>query len=1039
MAIGTGHRSNNYSESKRNDHLDNYRCQEQRNKGIPNKSHPNFREEHKSFSSIFVSNIPWNASVQDLWDICNKCGVVIDVYIAAKRSKSGDRFGFIRFINVNDINQSNFYRWSRSCLDMLPEYMEVIYRELLDVHKEAEDLLEKKGKVYRSYYTKEMVKEYTRNLLIEAKWAKDGYIPIVQEHMSVTLVTCAYAIIIAKCYVHGDDSVTEDTFIWVSTYLPLVKALCLILRLMDDIATHKEEQERNHVASSVECYMKQYGVSEEQTRELFMKQVEDSWKVINQESLRPTDVKEYTRNLLIEAKWAKDGYIPIVQEHMSVTLVTCAYAIIIAKCYVHGDDSVTEDTFIWVSTYPPLVKALCLILRLMDDIATHKEEQERNHVASSVECYMKQYGVSEEQTRELFMKQVEDSWKVINQESLRPTDVPRPLLIPPINLARVCDVLYKRVQPRSENDPGRLVAALELLTKIWATAKVKKVNGVDQLQALIDEKKVVVSEAIIGRDLHLDDADGVKCLPNAEIFEEFARMVPRGLHGMSLAVPWHLLMVRNVDSPSKFLMYPRFVQVFLDHQVDDMTSHSTRYISPALTQKVYANMRRVGKGFSGVETPLFPSMLVQPQPQADEGVKVPIPYAQPSKPSAPSLTELQDPTLTPHNSPLQDQPTTPYGSFMPLLTTLMETCATLSQKGRLNQEEVDAASKGVSAVSAHELVSAAEPTVFDDEDVTITMAQTLIKLKEEKARILDEQIAQKLHDDESAVDKQVKERHADSITRYRDLKKKLVSIAQARKNMIIYLKNMASYKMEFFKGMTYDKVRPIFEKEYKKVQTMFKKDKDVQKIKKKRVADETLLQESFKKLRVAKVSGSKSTQEVPIDDSKEISEEDVKNILEIVPIPEFKVEALHVKYPIIDWEIYTEGPREYLVVLWNLVKEKFSSAEPTNDKERALWVKLKRLFEPNANDVPWKLQRYMHARLTWKLYSDSKDNAVQRSSRKCSKGVTTAKSSITTAGSTLVLLDKVATAVEDLKIYSKSLVLLEYMLVLLEQYQYCSV
>ncbi|GJV00293.1 RNA-directed DNA polymerase, eukaryota [Tanacetum coccineum] len=75
MAIGTNHRSNNYSESKRNDHLDNNCRQEQRNKGIPNKSHPNFREEHKSFSSIFVSNIPWNASVQDLWDIVsNGCG-----------------------------------------------------------------------------------------------------------------------------------------------------------------------------------------------------------------------------------------------------------------------------------------------------------------------------------------------------------------------------------------------------------------------------------------------------------------------------------------------------------------------------------------------------------------------------------------------------------------------------------------------------------------------------------------------------------------------------------------------------------------------------------------------------------------------------------------------------------------------------------------------------------------------------------------------------------------------------------------------------
>ncbi|KVH96380.1 Terpene synthase, metal-binding domain-containing protein [Cynara cardunculus var. scolymus] len=181
-------------------------------------------------------------------------------------------------------------RWSISCLDKLPEYMKFIYQELLDVHKEAEELLEKKGMAYRSYYTKEMVKEYTRNLLTEAKWVKEGYIPTMEEHMSVTLVTCAYAMIIAKCYVHGHDLVTEDTFKWVSTYPPLVKASCLILRLMDDIATHKEEQERKHVASSIQCYMKQHGVSEEETREIFSKQVEDAWKVINQESLRPTAV-----------------------------------------------------------------------------------------------------------------------------------------------------------------------------------------------------------------------------------------------------------------------------------------------------------------------------------------------------------------------------------------------------------------------------------------------------------------------------------------------------------------------------------------------------------------------------------------------------------------------------------------------------------------------------------------------------------------------------------------------------------------------------
>nr|GEZ47895.1 hypothetical protein [Tanacetum cinerariifolium] len=62
--------------------------------------------------------------------------------------------------------------------------------------------------------------------------------------------------------------------------------------------------------------------------------------------------------------------------------------------------------------------------------------------------------------------------------------------------------------------------------------------------------------------------------------------------------------------------------------------------------------------------------------------------------------------------------------------------------------------------------------------------------------------------------------------------------------------------------------------------------------------------------------------------------------------------------------------REDLVSLWNLVKKKFSSAVPSEDKEKALWVELKRLFELDADDVLWKLQRYMHAPLTWKLYTD---------------------------------------------------------------------
>ncbi|GJT24880.1 hypothetical protein Tco_0894817 [Tanacetum coccineum] len=172
--------------------------------------------------------------------------------------------------------------------------------------------------------------------------------------------------------------------------------------------------------------------------------------------------------------------------------------------------------------------------------------------------------------------------------------------------------------------------------------------------------------------------------------------------------------------------------------------------------------------------------------------------------------------------------------------------------------------------------------------------------------------------------------------------------------MMIYLKNMAGYKMGYFKGMSYDEIRPMFEEEYNKIQTLFKKDTEVEKTKTKRVAEETLLQESFKKLRTAEASSSEPIQEQPTEEPKELSEEELKKMLEIVPVEEIKAEALQVK--------------EDLVTLWSLVKERFRSAEPTEDMERALWVELKRLFEPDKDDVLWKLQKYMHDPLTWRLY-----------------------------------------------------------------------
>nr|GEU37216.1 hypothetical protein [Tanacetum cinerariifolium] len=180
---------------------------------------------------------------------------------------------------------------------------------------------------------------------------------------------------------------------------------------------------------------------------------------------------------------------------------------------------------------------------------------------------------------------------------------------------------------------------------------------------------------------------------------------------------------------------------------------------------------------------------------------------------------------------------------MTLLNKLMDTCATLTQKvANLEQDKggciqtrrkivkldadedvtlvdvdtavkMDADTQGriEKDITAVKEVNATEPIVFDDEEVTMTMAQTLIKMKPEKARLLD---------------KQMQEKHLDNIKKYQSLKRKPICVAQARKNMIVYLKNTAGYKIQHFKGMTYDQVRPIFKREYNKVQTFLKSDRD---------------------------------------------------------------------------------------------------------------------------------------------------------------------------------------------------------------------
>ncbi|GJX13532.1 hypothetical protein Tco_0205290, partial [Tanacetum coccineum] len=166
-----------------------------------------------------------------------------------------------------------------------------------------------------------------------------------------------------------------------------------------------------------------------------------------------------------------------------------------------------------------------------------------------------------------------------------------------------------------------------LLSRGYTLGSGEDINGVRQLQALVDKKRVIITESSIRRDLYLNDAKGTDCLPTAIIFEELRRI------GCSMASLIICLatnqnsnlskyifdaMVKHLDGGVKFLMYPHFLQVLINQQLGDMSTHKKIFVNPFQTKKVFANMKRARKDFSWRITPLFDTMMVQPSKKVGE-------------------------------------------------------------------------------------------------------------------------------------------------------------------------------------------------------------------------------------------------------------------------------------------------------------------------------------------------------------------------------------------------------------------------------------
>nr|GEW21742.1 hypothetical protein [Tanacetum cinerariifolium] len=532
------------------------------------------------------------------------------------------------------------------------------------------------------------------------------------------------------------------------------------------------------------------------------------------------------------------------------------------------------------------------------------------------------------------------------------------------------------------------------IKQFWSTAKVKTVNDEVRVQALIDGKNVTIKESSIRRTLRLDDEEGTSCLANDDIFTGLANMgyekialVLKPPPGMNLAALWHqqsfgLPQTRSLTSPA-----------------GDISHHQDIYDNPSLTKKVFANMKRVGTGFFGVITPLFESMLVQAAEELGEAqdvVSVPTepstskPYKkhkfkkqQPKSSKVPSPTPSPEHQLpSPSNDPLPTAKDNRIQKLEDKVDQLEEEKMTLKEKFfKTTQVDFAAPVENIEKSFKHGRMIADM-----DADVEINLQEAQAKAynldlqhskkvlsmqdtNEEKPAEMKEVLevvkdAKLMTQDDVIEQVKIREKQENAVMRYQALKRKPVTEAQERKNMMIYLKNMADFKMNFFKGMTYSKIRHIFEKHYNSIQAFLEK-----------VEDEVTVQEEGNKRQ-----GESLEQETTKKKRMDKEENELKRHLQIVANDDDDVytEAtpLASKVPVVDYQIHHENNKPYykiiradgthklflsfitllknfhrddLETLWKIVKERFETTYPENFSDDFLLNIFKIMFEkPNV-------------------------------------------------------------------------------------------
>nr|GEX08297.1 putative ribonuclease H-like domain-containing protein [Tanacetum cinerariifolium] len=204
---------------------------------------------------------------------------------------------------------------------------------------------------------------------------------------------------------------------------------------------------------------------------------------------------------------------------------------------------------------------------------------------------------------------------------------------------------------------------------------------------------------------------------------------------------------------------------------------------------------KVGKGATKVDAEDVPTAGVAAEGAAsvaDDYVSAAV-----DEPSIPSATPP-----TPPPKPSQDIPST---------SQKVQMFKGGKQRAQIYQIDLERADKVLSMQDDE-----VEPAELQEVVEVVTTAKLITKVVTTTtfARELEAELNKNIDWDEVIDHVHRKEKEDNDVKRYQALKRKPQTEAQARKNMMIYLRNVAGFKMDYFKGMTYDDIRPIFEKKF---------------------------------------------------------------------------------------------------------------------------------------------------------------------------------------------------------------------------------